>query len=90
MNSLLEALQEGRMVELPDDRNKDRALTILANLIEAEQHRREFLRRNRSSVLQCAPVRPAGLDFMLEQAPLKRERALPAFELRIERLPETA
>ena len=35
MNSLLEALQEGRMVELPDDRNKDRALTILANLIEA-------------------------------------------------------
>ena len=35
MNSLLEALQEGRMVELPDDRNKDRALTLLANLIEA-------------------------------------------------------
>ncbi len=35
MNSLLEALQEGRMVELPDDRNKERALTILANLIEA-------------------------------------------------------
>ena len=35
MNSLLEALQEGRMVELPDDRNKDRALTVLANLIEA-------------------------------------------------------
>ena len=35
MNSLLEALQEGRLVELPDDRNKERALTILANLIEA-------------------------------------------------------
>ena len=35
MNSLLEALQEGRMVELPDDRHKERALTILANLIEA-------------------------------------------------------
>lgn len=35
MNSLLEALQEGRMIELPDDRNKDRILTILANLIEA-------------------------------------------------------
>ena len=35
MNSLLEALQEGRMVELPDDRNKERALTLLANLIEA-------------------------------------------------------
>ena len=35
MHSLLQALQEGRMVELPDDRNKDRALTILANLIEA-------------------------------------------------------
>jgi nitrogen PTS system EIIA component len=35
MNSLLEALQEGRLVELPDERNKDRALTILANLIEA-------------------------------------------------------
>ena len=34
MNSLLEALQEGRMVELPDG-NKDQALTILANLIEA-------------------------------------------------------
>jgi len=35
MNSLLKALQEGRLVELPDDRNKERALTILANLIEA-------------------------------------------------------
>lgn len=35
MNSLLEALQEGRLVELPDDPNKERALTILANLIEA-------------------------------------------------------
>ena len=35
MNSLLEALQAGRLVELPDDRNKDHALTILANLIEA-------------------------------------------------------
>lgn len=35
MNSLLGALQEGRLVELPDDRNKERALTILANLIEA-------------------------------------------------------
>jgi PTS system nitrogen regulatory IIA component len=35
MNSLLEALQDGRLVELPDDRNKERALTILANLIEA-------------------------------------------------------
>jgi len=35
MNSLLEALQEGRLVELPDDRNKERCLTILANLIEA-------------------------------------------------------
>ena len=35
MNSLLEALQEGRLVELPDDRSKERALTILANLIEA-------------------------------------------------------
>ena len=35
MNSLLEALQAGRLVELPDDRNKERALTILANLIEA-------------------------------------------------------
>ena len=35
MISLLEALQEGRMVELPDDRNKERALTLLANLIEA-------------------------------------------------------
>jgi mannitol/fructose-specific phosphotransferase system IIA component (Ntr-type) len=35
MNSLLEALQEGRLVELPDDHNKEHALTILANLIEA-------------------------------------------------------
>lgn len=35
MNSLLEALQEGRMIELPEERNKDRILTILANLIEA-------------------------------------------------------
>ena len=35
MNSLLEALQKGRLVELPEDSNKERALTILANLIEA-------------------------------------------------------
>ncbi len=35
MNSLLGALQEGRLVELPEDSNKERALTILANLIEA-------------------------------------------------------
>jgi len=45
MNSLLEALQEGRMVELPDDRNKDRALTILANLIEAIPFRSGGYRR---------------------------------------------
>lgn len=35
MNSLLEALQEGRMVELPENGNKEQALTILANMIEA-------------------------------------------------------
>ncbi|MGQ9662068.1 MAG: PTS sugar transporter subunit IIA [Kiritimatiellia bacterium] len=35
MNSLLEALQEGRLVELPENCNKETALTILANLIEA-------------------------------------------------------
>ena len=35
MNSLLEALQVGRLIELPEDRSKERALTILANLIEA-------------------------------------------------------
>ncbi|MCX7591363.1 MAG: PTS sugar transporter subunit IIA [Kiritimatiellae bacterium] len=35
MHSLLEALQEGRLVELPENCNKEAALTILANLIEA-------------------------------------------------------
>lgn len=35
MNSLLGALQEGRLVELPADRDKVRALTVLAKLIEA-------------------------------------------------------
>jgi mannitol/fructose-specific phosphotransferase system IIA component (Ntr-type) len=35
MNSLLEALQAGRLIELPEDRSKERALTILASLIEA-------------------------------------------------------
>jgi hypothetical protein len=35
-------------------------------------------------------VRPASLDFVFEESPVKRERTLPAFELRIERLPETA
>ena len=35
MKSLLEALQVGRLIELPEDRSKERALTLLANLIEA-------------------------------------------------------
>ena len=35
MNSLLGALQEGRLIELPEDRSKERGLGILANLLEA-------------------------------------------------------
>ncbi len=35
MRSLLEALQQGRLIELPEDKNKDRALQILSHLIEA-------------------------------------------------------
>ena len=34
MESLLDALQEGRLIELPDD-NKDDALQFLAHIIEA-------------------------------------------------------
>lgn len=35
MRSMLQALQEGRLIELPEDKNKDRALMLLSNLIEA-------------------------------------------------------
>jgi mannitol/fructose-specific phosphotransferase system IIA component (Ntr-type) len=35
MRSLLQALEEGRLIELPEDKGKERALQILSNLIEA-------------------------------------------------------
>src|SRR5580700_7422367 len=60
----------------------------LAYLLQAFQNADELVRRQHASISQTASVGPARGEFIIQQPPVEIKRPLPAFELRVQRLPE--
>ena len=67
-----------------------RSCCHLANLLQALKNADEFVGRQNAGVLQGASVSAARSQFVMKQPSIEVKRPLPAFELRVQRLPEPA
>src|SRR5579871_5972099 len=63
---------------------------LLADLFQSLQNVNEFVGTEHFGILQGACMRSAGGEFVAQQAAVEVKRPLPAFEIGIQRLPESS